>query len=194
MKVKSNIEKLREVIRKTIREQFKSLKQEDMAGLPKVSIPSNVNTKLQMALTQIRDAKLSMNQKIQLVGMVIDSLGIDKSQLTKIDTKLKSVMGGDSAYTASANDYKSKYESVQPSKKMVKEAREVPIDKIKVGQRVIYRNDVNATPFVVKTIDKSTNSGGKNYIILKGTKGNEVLKRLVGQPVLLLSETRTKKQ
>ena len=80
MKTKSNIGKLREAIRAMVLAEVKSLKQEDISDLPKVSIPANVNTKLQLALTQIRDAKLSFNQKIQLVGMVIDSLGIDKSE------------------------------------------------------------------------------------------------------------------
>lgn len=70
----------------------------------------------------------------------------------------------------------------------IKESREVPIEKIKVGQKVIYRNDANAVPFVVKTIEKS-HSDGKEYIILKGDRGNEVLKRITGNPVLLLSET-----
>ena len=123
MKTKPNIEKVREVIRGMVKEEIKSLQKEDITALHKVSIPSNVNTKLQMALTQIRDAKLSFNQKIQLVGMVIDSLGIDKSELSKIDTKLKSVMGGGQDYTAATSDYKSKYEGKQSTKKVVKESK-----------------------------------------------------------------------
>ena len=278
MKTKSNIKKLREAIRLMVLGEVKSLKNEDISALPKVTIPANVNTKLQMALTQIRDAKLTFNQKIQLVGMVIDSLGIDKSELSKIDTKLKSVMGSDTAYTAGANDYKAKYEGKAtmkpelrerlkeiakevmsedaeyqqffknalekagksipemseeekkaffdkidaawdgkgekrevsedvatelpstsiPSDTMkerlaIKESKEIPIEKVKIGQEIIFKHDVNATPFVVKTIDKA-NIGGKSYIILKGSKGNEVLKREVGKPVVLISEiTKLKK-
>ena len=188
MKTKSNIGKLREAIRAMVLAEVKSLKQEDISDLPKVSIPANVNTKLQLALTQIRDAKLSFNQKIQLVGMVIDSLGIDKSELSKIDTKIKSVMGGTNDYAAGAADYKTKYEGKQSTKQAVNEARQIPIEKVKVGQEVMYRNDMNAVPFVVKTIEKS-HSDGKEYIILKGSKGTQVLKRIKGNPVLLLSET-----
>lgn len=69
----------------------------------------------------------------------------------------------------------------------LKEGTDVPIEKIKVGQYVIYKNDANATPFYVKDIEKSS-TDGKQYIILRGSNNKEILKRLVGMPVRLLSK------
>ena len=66
---------------------------EDVAAeLPSANIPSNVKTKLLQAIQQISNAKLSFNQKIQVIAQVVDSLGIDKSELSKIDSRLKSKM------------------------------------------------------------------------------------------------------
>ena len=60
--------------------------------LPKVTIPSAVKQRLGMAIDKIKDAKLSNVQKLQLVAQVVDSLGIDKSQLGTMASKIRSKM------------------------------------------------------------------------------------------------------
>ena len=71
-------------------EKFKT---EDIsAELPKATIPSAVKMKLGMAIDKIKDAKLNNVQKLQLVAQVIDSLGIDKSQLGTMASKIRSKM------------------------------------------------------------------------------------------------------
>jgi hypothetical protein len=62
------------------------------AELPKVSIPSVVKQRLEMAIDKIKDAKLNNVQKLQLVAQVVDSLGIDKSQLGTMASKIRSKM------------------------------------------------------------------------------------------------------
>jgi len=66
---------------------------EDIATeLPKASIPSAVKQKLGMAIDKIKDAKLSNVQKLQLVAQVVDALGVDKTQLGTIATRIRSKM------------------------------------------------------------------------------------------------------
>jgi hypothetical protein len=60
--------------------------------LPKATIPSSVKQKLGMAIDKIKDAKLNNVQKLQLVAQVVDSLGIDKSQLGTMASKIRSKM------------------------------------------------------------------------------------------------------
>jgi hypothetical protein len=60
--------------------------------LPNATIPSAIKMKLSMALDKIKDAKLNNTQKLQLVAQVVDSLGVDKSQLGTIANKIRSKM------------------------------------------------------------------------------------------------------
>jgi predicted transcriptional regulator of viral defense system len=60
--------------------------------LPKATIPSAVKSKLEMAIDKIKDSNLTYNQKIQVVGQVMDSLGIDKAEFNKMASKLKGTM------------------------------------------------------------------------------------------------------
>jgi len=62
------------------------------AELPSATIPSSVKSKLMMAIDKIKDTKLTYNQKIQVVGQVMDSLGIDKGEFNKMSSKLKGTM------------------------------------------------------------------------------------------------------
>ncbi|NBU82683.1 MAG: DUF3008 family protein, partial [Flavobacteriaceae bacterium] len=63
---------------------------EDIATeLPKATIPAAVNQRLKMAIEKIKDAKLNSVQKLQLVAQVVDSLGVDKSQLGMITNKIR---------------------------------------------------------------------------------------------------------
>ena len=68
-------------------------KTEDVSTeLPKASIPSAVKQKLGMAIDKIKDAKLSNIQKLQLVAQVVDALGVDKTQLGTIATRIRNKM------------------------------------------------------------------------------------------------------
>jgi hypothetical protein len=69
-----------------------SVKEDIATELPKATIPSAVRQRLGMAIDKIKDAKLSNVQKLQLVAQVVDSLGIDKSQLGTMAAKIRSKM------------------------------------------------------------------------------------------------------
>jgi len=62
------------------------------AELPSATIPTSVKSKLMMVIDKIKDTKLTYNQKIQVVGKVMDSLGVDKSEFNKMSSKLKGTM------------------------------------------------------------------------------------------------------
>ena len=67
-------------------------KKVDEAELPNATIPASIKSKLVMAIDKIKDSKLNYNQKIQVVGQVMDSLGIDKGEFNKMSSKLKGTM------------------------------------------------------------------------------------------------------
>ena len=69
-----------------------SVSEDISTELPKATIPSNVKSKLVMAIQQIQNAKLNNTQKLQLVAQVVDSLGIDKNQLGTMTSKIRSKM------------------------------------------------------------------------------------------------------
>jgi hypothetical protein len=62
------------------------------AELPSATIPASIKSKLVMAIDKIKDTKLTYNQKIQVIGQVMDSLGIDKGEFNKMSSKLKGTM------------------------------------------------------------------------------------------------------
>jgi len=76
---------------KEIREKYSSVK-EDATELPPATIPAAVKAKLELAIEKIKDSKLSNNAKLQLLAQVIDAIGIDKSQLSNIASKIRSKM------------------------------------------------------------------------------------------------------
>ena len=66
---------------------------EDIATeLPKAQIPSNVKQRLGIAIDKIKDAKLNNIQKLQLIAQVVDAIGVDKSQLGMMASKIRSKM------------------------------------------------------------------------------------------------------
>jgi hypothetical protein len=69
-----------------------SVKEDIATELPKATIPSAVRQRLGMAIDKIKDAKLSNIQKLQLVAQVVDALGVDKTQLGTIATRIRSKM------------------------------------------------------------------------------------------------------
>ena len=60
--------------------------------LPKASIPAAIEQRLALALQKIESGKLNFNQKIQLLAKVVDALGVDKTQLGTLTSKIKSKM------------------------------------------------------------------------------------------------------
>lgn len=60
--------------------------------LPSATLPSAIKSKLMMAIDKIKESNLTYNQKIQVVGQVMDSLGIDKAEFNKMASKLKGTM------------------------------------------------------------------------------------------------------
>ena len=60
--------------------------------LPTATIPAAIKMKLSQASDKIKDAKLNPTQKLQLLAQMVDSLGVDKSQLGTITSKIKSKM------------------------------------------------------------------------------------------------------
>lgn len=62
------------------------------AELSSATIPSSIKSKLVMAIDKIKDTKLTYNQKTQIIGQVMDSLGIDKGEFNKMSSKLKGTM------------------------------------------------------------------------------------------------------
>jgi hypothetical protein len=56
----------------------------------KAVIPGDVKMKLQRALDILDTKKLTYPQKLQVMGRVLDALGIDKKELSKVSTKLRS--------------------------------------------------------------------------------------------------------
>jgi hypothetical protein len=69
-----------------------SKKESISTELPTATIPSAIKMKLSQAIDKIKDAKLNPMQKLQLVAQVVDSLGIDKSQLGTMASKIRSKM------------------------------------------------------------------------------------------------------
>jgi|688.fasta_scaffold173531_3 hypothetical protein len=83
-----------------------SKKESVSTELPNVTIPSGIKVKLSQAIDKIKDAKLNPTQKLQLVAQVIDSLGIDKSQLGTMASKIRSKMESiDEARDAEGNEF-----------------------------------------------------------------------------------------
>ena len=76
-----------------LRQQIRNIIKEDITTqLPTVTIPADVNAKLTIAIDKIKNAKLTFNQKIHIIGQVFDSLGIDKTELNKINTKIRTTL------------------------------------------------------------------------------------------------------
>jgi hypothetical protein len=55
----------------------------------KAPIPGDVRIKLQKALDILDGKKLTYPQKLQVMGRVLDALGIDKKELTKVTQKIR---------------------------------------------------------------------------------------------------------
>lgn len=86
----------------------------------KAPIPGDVRIKLEKALDVLNGKKLTYPQKLQVMGRVLDSLGIDKKELSKVTQKIRT-----------------KLESVK--KKNLKEVKDLTESEMKIyqlGERV----------------------------------------------------------
>ena len=76
-----------------IDKEYKGETNEDISTeLPKATIPSAINQRLELAISKISAAKLSSTQKLQLIAKMVDGLGLDKNQLGTIANKIRSKM------------------------------------------------------------------------------------------------------
>jgi len=101
---------------------------ESASDVNKAMIPGDIKIKLQRALDVIDGKKLSYPQKLQVLGRVLDSMGIDKGELNKVSqklrTKLESTVTEDGKMQGGADDPCWKgYEMVGMKKK---DGKEVP--------------------------------------------------------------------
>ena len=75
---------------------------EGAGDINKAPIPGDVKIKLQKTLDVLNGRKLNYQQKLQVLGRVLDSMGIDKGELNKVTqklrTKLESVNEGKKRY------------------------------------------------------------------------------------------------
>jgi hypothetical protein len=78
------------------------------ADLPKAMIPNNIKAKLNMAIDKIKDTNLTYNQKLQVIGKIIDSLGIDKKELVKMSTRLKGTLESVTEASIDVDTYRKK--------------------------------------------------------------------------------------
>ena len=83
--------KVEQQMREALRELMREMAIEE-AELPQATIPANIKTKLVQAIDKIKDTNLNYNQKLQVIGKIVDSLGIDKKELAKMSSKLKTTL------------------------------------------------------------------------------------------------------
>jgi len=110
-------------------------KADEAMELPSATIPSAIKSKLMMAIDKIKDSNLTYNQKIQVVGQVMDSLGIDKAEFNKMASKLKGTM-----------------ESVNESAEILKPGTKVKLRGGKTGKVVRYDGKTPGSPFYIVDI------------------------------------------
>jgi len=68
----------------------KSVK-ESTDELPKATIPSTISARLEQIIDKLKDSTLTYNQKLQILGRLVDGMGVDKSEFSRLSTKLRGV-------------------------------------------------------------------------------------------------------
>ena len=68
----------------------KSVK-ESTDELPKATIPSTISARLEQIINKLKDSTLTYNQKLQILGRLVDGMGVDKSEFSRLSTKLRGV-------------------------------------------------------------------------------------------------------
>ena len=65
------------------------LQEDELEDINHATIPAALKIRFEKALEYAKGSTLNYNQKLRLLAKVIDSLGIDKSQLSRISTVIK---------------------------------------------------------------------------------------------------------
>jgi hypothetical protein len=73
---------------KYVKESVESVNENEVPG----RVPSQIKVKLDKAVDQIKSSNLTYPQRLKVLSHVMDGLGIDKKELTKITTKLKGTL------------------------------------------------------------------------------------------------------
>jgi hypothetical protein len=71
-----------------VKESVESVNENEVPG----RVPSQIKVKLDKAVDQIKSSNLTYPQRLKVLSHVMDGLGIDKKELTKITTKLKGTL------------------------------------------------------------------------------------------------------
>jgi hypothetical protein len=133
---------------------------EDIATeLPKATIPSAVKQKLAMAIDKIKDAKLNNIQKLQLVAQVVDSLGIDKTQLGTMASKIRSKMESVTEGVSSADMDKIKG-AVEAAKSFMSVGAELK----KLGMKYTFATEPLAIYIIQPTPNNKVAIVNKKYV------------------------------
>jgi RNA polymerase-interacting CarD/CdnL/TRCF family regulator len=86
---KGEITKLSQIVKAFEKASKEGVKQESVT---ESKLPAGIEQKMKQAIQKIEDAKLNPTQKLELLLKMIDSLGIGKSQLGTMTSKIKSKM------------------------------------------------------------------------------------------------------
>jgi hypothetical protein len=68
------------------------------SNLPKAPVPGQIKVKLGRAIEVINGAKLNYNQKLNLLFQFIDSLGLDRAMLNKMNTRIRTNLESSKKY------------------------------------------------------------------------------------------------
>jgi hypothetical protein len=138
-------------------------KVDEAAELPAATIPASIKSKLVMAIDKIKDSKLNYNQKIQVIGQVMDSLGIDKGEFNKMSSKLKGTM--ESSIKEESPCWKG-YQQIGMKDKGGKQVPNcVPEGKVNEGKKVFKVNPgIGKAKYSISSHDgKKTHKDGSDF-------------------------------
>ena len=81
-----------------IRTNLENIEPDTKTNLPKAPVPGQIKVKLGRAIEVINGAKLNYNQKLNLLFQFIDSLGLDRAMLNKMNTRIKNTLESNKKY------------------------------------------------------------------------------------------------
>ena len=151
--------------------------------LPKAMIPGPIKAKLTMAIDKIKDTNLSYPQKLQVIGKIIDSLGIDKKELTKISTRIKgtleSVNEGKKRFNTNYGVGKSKYVvNYHDGVKKHKDGSDFFDVQIFKNQKDLeaFKKALLQKGFVAESVNEAAGKEAMGIAAFTGTRGDAVQK------------------
>jgi hypothetical protein len=81
-----------------IRTNLENIETDTKPNLPKAPVPGQIKVKLARAIEVINGAKLNYNQKLNLLFQFIDSLGLDRAMLNKMNTRIRTNLESSKKY------------------------------------------------------------------------------------------------